>query len=186
MEPLTNTVVPRKRRVITNGTAQGSDGSDADGDLEMINSLNTVPDVEDKLDSPPSARPHGPYRNQMLADMLTRQNVVISELRKSARQLQQEQKQTVSTADEVASQLKMAVAEMRGMQAHTGQTVQMAGSCVEEQAAQIEQLADVAKSQYGMSTATLQNQNASVEELRMHREAIRLLGEKQRNISSTQ
>ena len=116
--------------------------------------------------------------------MLTRQNGVISDLSKQAQQLQLDQKQTVITADEVISQLKMAVDDIRDMQTHTGRKVSMADSQVGEQHAQIEQLADVAKSQHGVNTSTLNNQNALAEELRMHREAIQILEQRQETSSS--
>ena len=125
----------------------GSDGSDVE-DLEMIGPLRPCSSTAGMADASPNARAPQPMGNKLLAGMLTRQNVVISTISRQVEQLQIDQKQTVSTADEVAHQLKTIASEIQQIQSQTGRKLQLAGSHVEEQSAQIGQLTDAARSQY--------------------------------------
>ena len=161
------------------GTLVGYDGADG-VDLEMISPSQQRPTTAGLADSSPNARGYRRAENKLLAEILSRRNVAISTISRRVEQLQLDQQQTVSTEDAAAYRLKTIASEIQDIQSQTGQKAQLAGAHVEEQSAQMGQLADAAKSQYGMSTATLQNSNALVEELRMRREAIHLLEEDNR------
>ena len=129
------------------GTLVGSDGSEGEC-LEMINPLQPCPTTAGVADSSHNASGSRRKEIKLLAAMLSRKNVVISTLSRQAEQLQIDQKQTVSTADEVAHQLKTIASEIQQIQSQTGRKLQLAGSHVEEQSAQIGQLTDAARSQY--------------------------------------
>ena len=91
MEPFPTTGIRPKRRILLDGTILGS-GSDSGEDLEMINPLksNTPKAIEGKLSS--SAQPSEISQTQMLADMMKKQNAVISDLSHKVDQLQISQK----------------------------------------------------------------------------------------------